>query len=66
MKVNYQAMGSGGGIRQLMNMTVDFGGSDAFMSEEELARAPAKILHIPICLHNIFVNDFSPYTRRTS
>lgn len=50
VKVNYQAIGSGGGIRQLMNMTVDFGGSDAFMSDDELARAPAKIMHIPICL----------------
>jgi len=50
VKVNYQAIGSGGGIRQLTNMTVDFGGSDAFMSDEELARAPARILHIPICL----------------
>ncbi|MFB0505400.1 MAG: phosphate ABC transporter substrate-binding protein PstS [Thermodesulfobacteriota bacterium] len=50
VKVNYQAIGSGGGIRQLANMTVDFGGSDAFMTDEELARAPAKILHIPICL----------------
>jgi phosphate transport system substrate-binding protein len=50
VKVNYQAIGSGGGIRQLMNMTVDFGGSDAFMSDGELAKAPAKILHIPTCL----------------
>ena len=50
VKVNYQAIGSGGGIRQLINMTVDFGGSDAFMSDEELRKAPAKILHVPICL----------------
>ena len=50
IKVNYQAIGSGGGIRQLINMTVDFGGSDAFMRDEELDGAPAKILHIPICL----------------
>jgi phosphate transport system substrate-binding protein len=50
VKVNYQAIGSGGGIRQLINMTVDFGGSDAFMSDDELRKAPAKILHVPICL----------------
>jgi len=50
VKVNYQAIGSGGGIRQIMNMTVDFGGSDAFMSDEEFRRVPAKILHVPICL----------------
>jgi len=53
VKVNYQAIGSGGGIRQLVNMTVDFGGSDASMSDEELRKAPAKILHVPICLGSV-------------
>jgi phosphate transport system substrate-binding protein len=48
-KVNYQAIGSGGGIRQLVNKTVDFAGSDAIMSDKELAEAPAPILHIPTC-----------------
>ncbi|HVN22498.1 MAG TPA: phosphate ABC transporter substrate-binding protein PstS [Syntrophorhabdales bacterium] len=46
-KVNYQAIGSGGGIRQLINKTVDFGGSDAVMSEEDLKAAQAPVLHIP-------------------
>jgi phosphate transport system substrate-binding protein len=50
VKINYQAIGSGGGQRQLLKMTVDFGGSDAFMSDEALEKAPAKILHIPTCL----------------
>ncbi len=50
IKVNYQAIGSGGGQRQLINMTVDFGASDAFMSDGALAEAPARILHIPTCL----------------
>ena len=50
IKTNYQAIGSGGGQRQLLNMSVDFGGSDAFMDDEALEKAPAKILHIPICL----------------
>ncbi len=49
VKVNYQAIGSGGGIRQLINKTVDFAGSDAIMSDKELAEAPAPILHIPTC-----------------
>ena len=49
-KVNYQAIGSGGGIRQLINHTVDFGATDAFMSDEELQQAGGAILHIPICL----------------
>ncbi len=50
IKVNYQPIGSGGGIRQLVNLTIDFGGSDAFMSDEALGKAPARILHIPTCL----------------
>jgi phosphate transport system substrate-binding protein len=49
VKVNYQAIGSGGGIRQLTNKTVDFGGSDAIMSEADLKEALAPILHIPTC-----------------
>lgn len=49
VKVNYQAIGSGGGIRQLINKTVDFGGSDAIMSEKDQAEAGGPILHIPTC-----------------
>jgi phosphate transport system substrate-binding protein len=49
VKVNYQAIGSGGGIRQLTNKTVNFAGSDAIMSEKELAEASAPVLHIPTC-----------------
>ncbi len=49
VKINYQAIGSGGGIRQLINKTVDFGGSDAVMSEADMKQAPAPILHIPTC-----------------
>ena len=47
VKVNYQAIGSGGGIRQLINKTVDFGGSDAIMSDQDMREAAAPILHIP-------------------
>jgi len=54
-KINYQAIGSGGGQRQLVNMTVDFGGSDAFMSDEDLRKAPAEILHVPTCLGAVAV-----------
>jgi phosphate transport system substrate-binding protein len=49
VRVNYQAIGSGGGIRQLINKTVDFGGSDAIMGEEEAKAAGAPVLHIPTC-----------------
>jgi len=44
---NYQSIGSGGGIRQIFAQTVDFGATDAFLTEEQLKQAPGKILHIP-------------------
>jgi phosphate transport system substrate-binding protein len=50
VKINYQAIGSGGGIKQLTSHTVDFGGTDAFMSDEELAKSDNPILHVPTCL----------------
>ncbi len=55
VKVNYQPIGSGGGIRQLLNRVVDFGGTDAFMKERELAKAPGRILHIPTCLGAVVI-----------
>jgi phosphate transport system substrate-binding protein len=54
LRVNYQSIGSGGGIRQVTEGTVDFGASDAPMNEEELARAPG-MLHIPTVLGSIAV-----------
>jgi phosphate transport system substrate-binding protein len=50
VKVNYQSIGSGGGIKQLMSKTIDFGASDAFLSDEDLANMPAAVVHIPTCL----------------
>jgi phosphate transport system substrate-binding protein len=55
VKVNYQAIGSGGGIKQVMSRTVDFGGTDAFMSDEDLKDLDNPILHIPICLGAVAV-----------
>lgn len=55
VRINYQAIGSGGGIKQLQSRTVDFGGTDAFMSEEELKASPAPVLHIPSCLGAVVV-----------
>jgi phosphate transport system substrate-binding protein len=49
VKINYQSIGSGGGIRQITERTVDFGASDAPMSDEQIAKA-AGILHLPTCL----------------
>lgn len=48
IKVNYQSIGSGGGILQVTNKTVDFGGTDAPLNEEQSAKAGAAMLHIPI------------------
>lgn len=47
VQINYQSIGSGGGIRQVLNGTVDFGASDGPMSDEQLAQAKTKIVHIP-------------------
>src|ERR1700685_1859644 len=50
LQINYQSIGSGGGIRQLTEKTVDFGASDGPMSDEQLAAVKTKVLHIPIVL----------------
>jgi phosphate transport system substrate-binding protein len=50
VKVNYQSIGSGGGIQQLTSKTVDFGASDAFLNDEKMAGMPAPVVHIPMCM----------------
>jgi phosphate transport system substrate-binding protein len=50
VQINYQSIGSGGGIRQLLAGTVDFGASDGPMSDEQLSQAKFKILHFPTVL----------------
>jgi len=56
IKINYQAIGSGGGIRQLQEGTVDFGGSDAPMTDDEMAKAKGgPILHIPTVLGAVVI-----------
>ncbi len=50
VKINYQSIGSGGGIRQLTEGTVDFGASDAPMSDAELAKLKGPVMHIPTVL----------------
>src|SRR5436305_10907022 len=47
VRFNYQSIGSGGGQKQIMAQTVDFGASDGPMSDDNLSKAPGKILHIP-------------------
>jgi phosphate transport system substrate-binding protein len=51
VKINYQSIGSGGGIRQLSEQTVDFGASDAPMSDDEMSKAKGgQVMHFPTVL----------------
>jgi phosphate transport system substrate-binding protein len=50
IQINYQSIGSGGGIRQLIDGTVDFGATDGPMTDEQLAQGRSKILHFPTVL----------------
>src|SRR5262245_60567708 len=50
VQINYQPIGSGGGIRQITAQTVFFGATDGPMTNEQLLGAPGKILHLPTVL----------------
>src|SRR5580704_13190217 len=50
VQINYQSIGSGGGIRQLIDKTVDFGASDGPMNDDQLKQASVPILHFPTVL----------------
>ena len=50
VQINYQSIGSGGGIRQLLDKTVDFGASDGPMTDDQLKQAGFKVLHFPTVL----------------
>ena len=53
VEINYQSIGSGGGIRQVTNQTVFFGASDGPMTNDQLTAAPGKILHFPTVLGSV-------------
>jgi phosphate transport system substrate-binding protein len=55
VRFNYQSIGSGGGIKQITEETVDFGATDGPMSDEQLRAAPAKILHFPTVMGAVVV-----------
>jgi phosphate transport system substrate-binding protein len=55
VQLNYQSIGSGGGIRQFSEGTVDFGGSDAPMSDSAIAAIQGNVLHIPTVLGAIVI-----------
>ncbi|HEX9917707.1 MAG TPA: phosphate ABC transporter substrate-binding protein PstS [Pyrinomonadaceae bacterium] len=54
-KIDYLSIGSGGGIQQIQSQTIDFGASDAPMSDEDLKKAPGEILHIPTVLGAVVI-----------
>lgn len=55
VKFDYQSIGSGGGIKQISSRTVDFGGSDVPMKDDELKAAPGELLHVPTVLGAVVV-----------
>jgi phosphate transport system substrate-binding protein len=66
VKINYQSIGSGGGIRQLSEQTVDFGASDAPMSDEEMAQAKGgPVQHIPTVLGAVCITYNLPEVKQT-
>ncbi|MBI4398695.1 MAG: phosphate ABC transporter substrate-binding protein PstS [Candidatus Omnitrophica bacterium] len=57
---NYQSIGSGGGIKQISARTVDFGASDAFLTNEQLKAAPGRLIHIPTVAGAVVVTYHLP------
>ena len=55
VKMDYQSIGSGGGIKQIKEQTVDFGASDSPMKDEDLKSAPGEILHVPTVLGAVVI-----------
>src|SRR5256884_4881335 len=55
IKIDYQSIGSGGGIKQIQARTVDFGASDAPMTEAELKASPGELIHIPTVLGAVVI-----------
>ncbi len=53
--LTYGGIGSGGGIRSLTDKVVDFGATDAFLSDDKLGEMPAEVVHIPTCLGAVVI-----------
>lgn len=54
-RINYQPLGSGAGIRQMTDGVIDFGATDEPMSDEQLARAPFALVHVPMTIGAVVV-----------
>lgn len=50
IRVNYQSIGSGGGVKQMIEETVDFGASDAFLNEDEMGKIQNGVIHVPMTI----------------
>src|SRR5438105_8261200 len=55
VKIDYQSIGSGGGIKQIQARTIDFGASDAPMTDAELKASPTELLHVPTVLGAVVI-----------
>src|SRR6266404_6559719 len=58
VNIDYQSIGSGGGIKQIQARTVDFGASDAPMTDAELKASPGEIIHIPTVLGAVVITYY--------
>jgi phosphate transport system substrate-binding protein len=54
-QINYQSIGSGAGIRQFIDGTVDFGASDAPMTDEQMTKVPGGVVHVPIAIGPVVI-----------
>ena len=64
VRINYQSIGSGGGIRQMLAGTVDFGATDVPMTDAELAEARSPIIHVPTVLGAVAITYNLPGLQR--
>ena len=53
--INYGGIGSGGGIKSLRDRVVDFGATDAYLSDIEMSEMPAEVVHIPTCIGAVVI-----------
>jgi len=58
--INYQSIGSGGGIRQFLEKTVDFGATDLPMTDEQLKKSSTTVLHIPTTIGAVVLSYLLP------
>ena len=65
VRVNYQSIGSGGGILQLTNKTIDFGDSDAPLNDDQTKKMGADVLHIPMCSGAVVISYNLPELKGT-